>query len=142
MKACAVVAQIVAIEQGDFARAGDHASAQDGGQGAVDRLSGQAPPRTLQVGDEIGKIHIELVMRIEIVAGLGDGERYDTRRRRRSDGDELRQRWLVANHLADRSDALVTPLAGRRYGFQSVLTALALQGGDDFGHVGAQVAAG
>ena len=70
---------------------------------------------------------IEPVFAIEVVAGLGDGERDDARSTPRRRPRPAGQRRLPRHHLADRSDALVAPLAGGRHRLQRVGAALRRQ---------------
>ena len=96
-RAIAVVAQVVAVEQRHGASPAAHALAQDGDERAVDRAAGAALARGLQVGREVGERQIEPVMRIEVVAGLGDGERDDARAGAGADLDQAGERRLVGH---------------------------------------------
>jgi hypothetical protein len=142
MEAVAVVAQVVAVQERDRAGARRLARAQDRAHRAVDRLSRFAAPRAFDVRGQVGERQVQLVvLRIEVVARLGHGERDDARGRRRAARDHCGQRRLVRQHLADGLDLLVAVLARGRHGLQRVAAALRLQGRDDLGHVGPDVGA-
>jgi len=110
--------------------------------GAVDRDAGLAFPGALDVFGQVGERQVEAVLGIQVVAGLGHGERDDARALGSTARQHSRERWLVGQHLANRLDALVNRLARWRHGFQHVAPVLRTQGVQHRGHVGAQVGAG
>ena len=143
--AFAVVAQVVAVEQGHRSGLGLHACAQHGGQrpinGAACGVHGRGAACRCQVGCYVWLLHIKLVVRVQVVARLGHGERDDAGGGVGSAGYQTRQAGFKRNHLPDGGDARVAVYVSRSNSLQRVGTALRSQCGQGVGHVGADVAA-
>src|SRR6185436_13872818 len=77
----------------------------------------------------------EAILRIEVVAGLGDREGDDASRWVGADGDQTSQTGFVRNDRFDRGDLGVAALSIGRDGFESVGTALSHKTCDQLRHV-------
>ena len=137
----AVVPQVVAIEQRDRPRADLHAGPQQSRQRAVYGAAGAPGAGRIQVGRQLRKIQLQLVMGIQVVAGLGHGEGDDAGIRIRPHRDHVAEVGLVGQHRADGRDAGVAAFALGRDGLQRIGAATGLQRGNDVRHVRPCVAA-
>ena len=138
----AVVPQVVAVEQRDFAAWATHPLAQDGRHCCVDRAAWFALPRRRDISRQIRKTQIKTIPGIEIVTGLRHGEGDYARRGIGSERDQTCQARLIRDDSLDRRDFGVASRPGGRDGLQRVRTALRREAGYQFHRVGPGVASG
>src|SRR5579871_902863 len=84
---------------------------------------------------------VEAARGIEVVTGLGDGERDDPRRGFTAESHDLGKVFLPGYHPPNRFDAVITALACGRDRLQRVAPLLAAQRIDDLVRARADVAA-
>ena len=107
-KALAVMAQIVAGEQGYRRAAASNARLEDTGQRAV---KGADP--AVEIGLHVGLLQIKLVLRRQVVAAFGHGKGDDFRLRRRALRHQRGDLAIPGKNFADGGYRLVGPLPFR-----------------------------
>jgi hypothetical protein len=109
----AVVAQVVAIEQGHRSSTGQAARVEQRAQSTVQGSPSLALAHRIDIGLQLGKGGpIELVLGVEVVTGLGHGEGHDARGWVAGQGHQRGQVGLVGHDVANRGDALVSVFTG------------------------------